>query len=72
MSLKANIAIVLHLHSFKNLALPHKARYALRTTIYQGKNQKVPFTHIKVTAMPFNIIETETKPKKNVSSEGEI
>jgi hypothetical protein len=68
MSLKANIAIFLHLHSFKNIALPHKARYALRVTIYQGKNQNVSFAYTKVTAMPFNIVETETKPKKNVST----
>ena len=58
MSFKGNIAIILHLHSFKNIALPHKARYALRATIYQGKNQKVLSTNTKVTAMPFNIIET--------------
>lgn len=36
MSLKANLAIILHLHQFKNLALPHKARFAIRTMIYQG------------------------------------
>jgi len=70
MSFKANIAIILHLHSFKNIALPHKARYALRSTIYQGKTQKVRLLLLKVIAMPFNIIETEVKPKKNVSIEG--
>ena len=37
MSFKANIALVLQLHAFKNIALPHKARYALRATIYQGR-----------------------------------
>lgn len=42
MSFKANLAITLHLHTFKNLALPHKARYALSAFIYQGKDMKVP------------------------------
>lgn len=41
MSLKANLSIILQLHHFRNLALPHKARYALQVHIYQGKSAKV-------------------------------
>ena len=41
MSLKANLSIILQLHYFRNLALPHKARYALQVHIYQGKSVKV-------------------------------
>lgn len=56
MSLNANISIVLHLHQFKNIALPHKARYALRCIIYQGKDMKVPANLLQNCAMPFNIV----------------
>jgi len=41
MSLKANLSIILQLHGFKNLALPHKARYAIQACIYQDKSEKV-------------------------------
>ena len=41
MSLKANISIILHIHSFKNIALPHKARFALRALIYSGGSLQV-------------------------------
>lgn len=41
MSLKANLSIILQLHSFRNLALPHKARYALQAHFFQGKAGKV-------------------------------
>lgn len=58
MSLKANLSIILQLHNFRNLALPHKARYALQVHIYQGKSAKVNFTLTQNVALPFNILET--------------
>jgi hypothetical protein len=45
MSLKANLSIILQMHTFRNLALPHKARYALQAHIYQGKSGKVLLPH---------------------------
>ena len=45
MSFKANLALILQVHYFKNIALPHKARYALQVQVYQGgegdKGQRV-------------------------------
>lgn len=41
MSLKAEIEIILNLHEFKNIALPHRAKYLLTAEIYQGKIKKV-------------------------------
>jgi hypothetical protein len=29
MSVKANIELILQIHNFKNISLPHKAEYAL-------------------------------------------
>jgi hypothetical protein len=48
MSLKANVSIILQIHSFKNLALPHKARYALVAQIYQGKPEKVNYLSSRI------------------------
>ena len=50
MSFKANLSIFLHLNSFTNIALPHKARYALTAQLYQTTNNQPN------TALPFNIL----------------
>lgn len=56
MSLKANLSIILQLHHFRNLALPHKARYALQVHVYQDKSAKVTPLSIQNVALPFNIL----------------
>jgi len=55
MSFKANISIFLHINSFHNIALPHKARYVLTAHLYQENNNNSKSNNI---ALPFNIIET--------------
>jgi hypothetical protein len=61
MSFKANLAIILHLQEFRNLGLPHKARFALRAEIYQGKDMQVD---MEISRM-WQCLSTLSKPSAN-------
>ncbi len=43
MSIKASFEIIIQLHNFQNLALPHKGKYALQIEIYQIKHKNRVF-----------------------------
>jgi flagellar motor switch protein FliM len=59
MSINANVQIIIQIHNFKNINLPHKALYSLEVQIYQNKKNQIN------SALPYNIIETKNKAKKN-------